>query len=268
MEQSEPGARTAIGLAGVQRDDVHRGAWLVAADAPWAPSQAFDAEVSLQESAPRGLVTRSRVRVHLGTAEVMARLHPRAPIGPGGRGIARVSLEAPVVARAEDRFVLRSYSPVTTIGGGRVLDPQPPRRRSVWPAGLDSRRPAERFRALLDRRPTGIRSAELPVLLGLPPVETRAVAQEEATVATVGDLWVRQATLAEIAARALSILKAYHRMHPSERGIPLETLRHGLRAPDACVWPAAWRRSPASSPGSREATPRSTASCGSWRRPN
>jgi selenocysteine-specific elongation factor len=235
LQQSEPGARTAIGLAGVAREDVHRGDWLVAADAAWLPSRAFDAEVALQADAPRSLVTRSRVRVHLGTAEVMARVHPRAPIEPGGRGIARISLEAPVVARAHDRFVLRSYSPVTTIGGGRVLDPQPPRRRTVWPTGLDSHRPGDRFRALLERRPTGIRSAELPVLLGVSPAETQTVAQAEASAAKVGDLWVREATLAEIGARALTILKAYHRAHPSERGIPLETLRRGLRAPEPLV---------------------------------
>src|SRR5207237_835759 len=140
-------------------------------DAPWVPALALDVEVALEPGAPRPLVTRSRVRVHLGTAEVMARLHPRAPIEPGGRGIARLSLEEPVVARADDRFVLRSYSPVATIGGGRVLDPQPPRRRTVWPAGLASRSAAERFPALLERRPAGVGTADLPILLGVPAPE-------------------------------------------------------------------------------------------------
>jgi len=235
LEQSEPGARTAVGLAGLARDDAHRGSWLVAADAAWLPSRALDAEIVLQPDAPRALLSRSRVRVHLGTAEVMARIHPRAPIPPGGRGLARISLEAPVVARADDRLVLRSYSPVTTIGGGRVLDPEPPRRRTVWPGGLDAVAPGERLPALLERRPTGVRSVELPILLGVPPAEAAALARAERGAVAVGDLWVRQATLADIGARAVSILKAYHKGHPSDRGIPLETLRHALRTPEPLV---------------------------------
>ena len=235
---SEPGARTAVGLAGVQRDDAHRGSWLVAADDPWVPVRALDVELRLQPSAPRPLVTRSRVRVHLGTAEVMARVHPRAPIEPSGRGLARLSLEQPVVARAEDRFVVRSYSPVTTIGGGRVLDPQPPRRRMVWPAGFGSPSPAERFAALLERRPAGIAVAELPILLGLPADEAASVARAEQGARLVGGLWASETTLRDIGTHALAALKAYHRRHPSDRGMPLETLRHGLRAPDTVVEPA------------------------------
>ena len=235
LDRSEAGARTAVGLAGVQRDEVRRGDWLVTADAPWLAAQAIDVELSLQETAPRALVTRSRVRVHLGTAEVMARVNPRAPIEPGERGLARLVLDAPLVARAGDRLVLRSYSPVSTVGGGRVLDPQPPRRRSVWPPGLAASLAAERFRALLERRPLGISSAELPLLLGVPPAEALNVAGAGPGVRSVGDLWVQDEVLAELGARALAALKAYHRGHPSDRGAPLETLRHGLRAPVALV---------------------------------
>jgi selenocysteine-specific elongation factor len=235
LAQSEPGARTAVGLAGVQRDDVRRGDWLVAADAPWMATLALDVQLSLEDTAPRPLLVRSRVRLHLGTAEVMARVSPRAPIEPGGHGLARLVLEAPVVARTGDRFVLRSYSPVTTIGGGRVLDPEPPRRRTAWPATLATSDPAERFRAMLERRPLGISSAQLPVLLGLPPADALAAARAEPAARLVGELWVRDGVLAEIGSRALAAIKAWHRAHPADRGVPLETLRHGLRAPAALV---------------------------------
>ena len=235
LEQSEPGARTALGLAGVTREDAHRGSWLVAAEAVWSPTEALDVELALQPDAPRPLVSRSRVRVHLGTAEVMARVQPRAPIEPGGRGLARLVLERPIVARGGDRLVVRSYSPVTTIGGGRVLDPDPPRRRAAWPSALGGRSPAERLPALLERRPAGIATAALPVLLGLPPAEAVAAARARTDIRLVGDRWVREATLRELGTRALASLKAYHRTHPSDRGMPLETLRHGLRAPEALV---------------------------------
>jgi len=233
LQQSQPGARTAVGLAGVQREEAQRGAWLVAADAPWAPVRAVDVELALGADAPRALTPRARVRVHLGTTEVMARVHPRAPIEPGGKGLARLALEGPIVARGGDRIVLRSFSPVTTIGGGRILDPSPPRRRSLWPSGLVEENPEARFAALLERRPSGVPAAEVPILLGLPPAEAAAVARSTPGLRQVGELWVREATLSALGAQALSQLKAHHRARPSDRGLSLETLRHGLRAPPA-----------------------------------
>jgi selenocysteine-specific elongation factor len=235
LDQSEPGARTAIGLAGIGREDAARGSWLVAADAPWQATRAVDVEVRLQATAPRPLALRSRVRVHLGTAEVMARVHPRAPIVPGGTGLARLALESPVVARAGDRIVIRSFSPVTTIGGGRVLDPFPPRRRMAWPAGLASDAPEERFAALLERRTAGLLTAELPLLLGIPAAEALAVARAARDARHAGEIWIKTATLHELADRAAAALKAFHRANPAERGMPLETLRHRLRAPDVAV---------------------------------
>src|SRR6185503_8957763 len=127
---SEPGARTAVGIAGVARDAVRRGQVLVRAGDPWQATSALDVELTLDSSAPKAFGPRTRVRLHLGTAEVLARVHPRSAIVPGGRGLARLALEAPVAARGGDRLVIRSYSPVTTIGGGVVLDPLPPPRRA------------------------------------------------------------------------------------------------------------------------------------------
>ncbi len=235
LSSSEPGARTAVGLAGVTREAAQRGSWLVAADAPWQATRALDVELRLQADAPRSLVLRSRVRVHLGTAEVMARVHPRTPITPGSGGLARLALEDPVVARAGDRLVLRSFSPVGTIGGGRVLDPLPPRRRTLWPAGLASEAASEHFAALLDRRPGGLLAAELPLLLGVPVADALAVARAHPGAQEVGDVWIRVEVLDEVTGRIVAALKAFHRANPAERGMPLETLRHGLRAPQPVV---------------------------------
>jgi selenocysteine-specific elongation factor len=235
VDRSEPRARTAVGIAGIERHALGRGDWLVTDELPWMPSSALDVEVALQLGAVRGLKSRTRIRLHLGTAEVMARILPRGPIEPGGRGIARLSLERPLVARGEDRFVIRSYSPVTTIGGGRVLDPLPPRRRSVWPAGLASRHPGERLRAALARRPDGIPADGLPVLLGLPPARAAEVAQTESSARLLGDHWVNGAVVEEVGTRALAMLRDYHRRHISDPGMPLETLRHSLRTRDIIV---------------------------------
>jgi selenocysteine-specific elongation factor len=232
---SEPGARTAVGIAGIERAAVARGDVLVTDELPWAAASALDVEILLQPRAARPLTGRTRVRVLLGTAEVMGRVHPRAPISPGETGMARLSLEKPLLARAEDRFVLRSYSPVTTIGGGRVLDPLPPRRRTLWPAGLASRDPGERFRSLLSRRPGGISAPMLPIALGLSRAAASTVARGESSARLLGDLWVTNVSIEQVGACALGLLKEYHRQHLSAAGMPLETLRHSLRAPDVVV---------------------------------
>lgn len=235
VDRSAPGARTAVGLSGIERSALGRGQVLVTDELPWAASSALDVEIALEPTATRRLSSRTRVRFLHGTAEVMARVLPRTSIEPGATGVARVSLETPLVARAEDRFVLRSYSPVTTIGGGRVLDPLPPRRRSSWPDGLASKDPGVRFRSLLQRRNGGIHAASLPIVLGLTPGVASAVARQESGARLLDQLWVTVETVKQVGARALTLLRDYHRQHPSDRGMPLETLRHVLRAPDVIV---------------------------------
>ena len=230
VERSLPRARTAVGIAGIDRHAIGRGDVLVTEDLAWSPTSALDVEISLVPSAPKPLTSRSRVRLHLGTAEIMARVLPQGAIEPGGRGMARLKLERPTLARAEDRFVLRSYSPVATIGGGRVLDPLPPARRSVWPSGLSSKDPAARLQAALLRHHEGISTESLPLLVGLPRVAATEIARNLVGARLLGNTWVRQESVEEASSRALSVLREYHRQHISEPGMPLETLRHSIGA--------------------------------------
>ena len=235
VQGSEPGQRTAVGIAGISRDRVARGSVLVAADDAWEPSAALDVELSLDPAAPRPLVHRTRLRVHLGTAETIGRTFPRTAIRPGERGLARLVLEAPVVARGGDRLVIRGYSPVCTIGGGVVLDPVPPIRRAIWPAGLAAADAGARLTALVERRPGGVRAPMLPVLLGVPAGGAHTLALGLPGLRPAGELWVTTALLQALGARSLDLLRHYHRENPIERGMPLETLRRRLRAPSPTV---------------------------------
>ena len=229
-DRSAPGARTALGLAGVDRADVRRGQIVAAADVPWVAAHRLDVLITPLAGTP-ALTSRQRVRLHLGTAEVMARATPREALADG-RIPARLRLEAPVAARGGDRFVLRSYSPVTTIGGGIVLDPDPPLRAGSWPDGLHAAAPEERLAALVARRAHGVTAASLPVLSGLRPGEAARAARAVRDVQQVGDRWIRQEALALARDRALAALAAYHTHQPAEVGMPLETLRRSLGAPD------------------------------------
>lgn len=233
VERSLPGARVAVGIGGVSRAGIGRGTVLVAEGTPWEPTSVLDVELSLDHTVSRPVVHRTRIRLHLGTAEVIGRVLPSASILPGTRGVARIALEEPVIARGGDRFVLRSFSPVTTIGGGVVLDPAPPARRARWLPGLDAPRPQERLVPLAARRAEGISVEQLPLLLGLPPADAARAAQRELRL--IADRWVTAELPERLERQSLEHLGRYHREHPLERGMPLETLRRSLRAPEAVV---------------------------------
>jgi selenocysteine-specific elongation factor len=123
--------------------------------------------------------------------------------------------------------VLRSYSPVVTIGGGVVLDPAPTPGRPRWPEGVADPAPVPRLRALVTRRPLGLELQSLPVVLGTPPRQTPRLIRESGMEATAGHLVsIEAVTGAE--ELALVQVAEYHRAHQAENGMPLETLRQVL----------------------------------------
>jgi selenocysteine-specific elongation factor len=223
-------ARTAIGLAGVERDRIRRGDSIVTDTFPWQATTAIDVRLAHVASAGKALRPRTRIRIHLGTQEVLARVYPKSPplLEPGDSATARLALEAPVVARGGDRLVVRSYSPVSAIGGGWILDPVPPRRRATWPKGLASSDPGTRVVALAQRRSGGIPDAQLPVLLGLSQAECRRVLAAVSTLIQAGNHWVERQAVARTKDVALTQVEDYHENSPSETGIPLQDLKARL----------------------------------------
>ncbi len=227
----KPGSRTAIGLAGLERAEIHRGDIAVSADAPWIVSRVLDVRVELASTAARPLRRRQRVRIHLGTGEWIGWISPRAAVAAGGSGVARLTVEQAIVARGGDRFVLRSFSPVSTIGGGEVLDPAPPLRGAAWLEQLTEPDLARRLGALVLRRRHGVAARALPVLVGLSPAECAAAAQADGALVRVGDHWIGGDSIASLAARVATIVSDYHGANAAEPGMPGETVRQALRVP-------------------------------------
>jgi selenocysteine-specific elongation factor len=230
VRESRPRARAAIGLAGIDRNLIRRGDVIVTDAMPWRPTSAIDVHVALSPGAPRALRPRTRVRIHLGTQEVLGRIYPRDPLEPGHAALARLALESDVVARGGDRFVVRSYSPVETIGGGWIVDPTPPGRRTIWPASLGSSDPATRLGALAARRAGGIAQGELPILLGLREPDCARVALGLSSLERAGDYWVDRTLVERAESRAAAQLDNYHRNNPADVGIPLQDLKSRLGA--------------------------------------
>lgn len=128
------GQRTAINLQGVNVEQVERGSVLAPAGRLRATSM-IDARLDLLKTAARPLTHRARVRLHHGTVEVMARVvilqseRAENAIEPGASALVQLRLEEPTSALPGDRFIIRSYSPQVTIGGGVVIDALPEKHR-------------------------------------------------------------------------------------------------------------------------------------------
>ena len=241
MEMVQTGERGAVNLAGVERGEVERGDLLVSPGI-FRPTSMFDARLRLLPSAPRELEQRTRVRLHLGTREVLARVQllDGDLLTPGEEGLVQLRLEAPVVAVWGDRFVIRRYSPALTIGGGTVLEPHPGRRRRVDAevlehlAGLEgegleqvlevrlraARGLLKRVRELVGE--LGLGTAKMEELLsGLEEsgrVERMQVENEECVL--------HAAVREEGEERIMAELEVFHRGNPLKSGLRREELRN------------------------------------------
>jgi len=131
------GNRLALNLVGIEKNALQRG-MVLAPPGKLFPTYMLDAHVELLEGAPAALKIQSPIRLHQGSSEIIGRFYPiggRREIKPGESGLAQIRLERPTTLCVGDRFILRRYSPMTTIGGGLVLDPIPLKTR-----GLKSRK--------------------------------------------------------------------------------------------------------------------------------
>ncbi len=137
QDASGLGRRTAINIHDVNKAELRRGQ-CAARPGFLLPTQRLDARLRLLQSAPRELKTRDRVRFHVGTDETIARvvLLEREKLLPGETMLAQFVLESPTTALYGDRFIIRTFSPLNTIGGGEVLDVSPARHKRFDEAAL------------------------------------------------------------------------------------------------------------------------------------
>ncbi len=180
VKQALAGQRTAVNLPQVESKDVERGAVAVRAGQLRSTSM-LDVELDLLAASPKALPARSKLLLHLGTAQVPAvvALLAKDDLPPGGRGYAQLRLARPVVALPGQRFILRGFTALPgrgqTAAGGRVLDVHPRRRRRSRPdalAGLEALAgsdPAARVAWLVEAAGfAGLSAAELFARTGLP----------------------------------------------------------------------------------------------------
>jgi selenocysteine-specific elongation factor len=242
VERSVAGSRTAVNLAGVDGHELARGDVLVRPGSV-ASSSMLDVELTLLAAA-RPLPDGARVRVHAASAEALARvrlLEP-GPLAPGASALAQLRLETSVAAGRHDPLVIRSYSPAMTIGGARVLDPRPPRRRPRDRPRLERLRSATASETALafveEAGGLGIEAASLAARLTLSVDALVAATAERPELVWLGDppaVVLARAALETLGVAALDAVAAYHVAEPLQPGMPREALRErafrGVPAP-------------------------------------
>ena len=231
--EAGPGRRTALALVGVDKDEIDRG-HVAVTGAGWAPTSTLDVALELLATVKKPLAVRTRIRVHLGTTEVLGRVAQVRAIAPGETSVARLLLERPLVARGGDRFVIRSFSPVTTIGGGVVLDPFPPRRPRVAERGLAAGQPpAERLARFVEEAGlAGVRVGDIAVRAGVLPSDvSTTIAAAGKGILFVGDVLVARRAISTEVDKLAAVVAAHHDEHPLDAGLSLQALRAGVSAP-------------------------------------
>jgi selenocysteine-specific elongation factor len=244
VETAEAGMRTAINFQGLEKAEVNRGDVIATPDA-LVPSYMIDVALHYLPSNPKALKNRSRVRFHAGTSEILGivALLDREELKPGESAIVQIRLETPVTLVKDDHYVVRSYSPVRTVGGGQVLNPIAPKHKStqvdiIRRLGELADAPVEQVVAhhVEAAGYGGCSFGELMLMANLPEKKLDRLLQGLMSQKTVVQIdrekrrYIHAAVFASLQKEMCDQLAAYHGKNPLKQGMPKEELKSRLPA--------------------------------------
>lgn len=239
MEQARAGQRTAVNLTGIEVEEVKRGSVVVTPNSV-EPSHRMDVRLLLLESAQKNLKNRARVRLYLGTDEILGRVRllDREEMEPKQETYVQLELEDQAIAGKGDRFVIRSYSPMRTIGGGTVIDPNAPKHKRFRPEVLEALAtkekgtPEELVEQFLAGKQGLYQVEDIAGGTGLAVPDIQSALDQlcaaKAVQSIAGDkknFFVAQQVYQNWAQEIQGMLKKYHQEYPLREGYPKEELR-------------------------------------------
>src|SRR5438132_9693082 len=237
LDVASPGSRVALNLTGVEKDELGRG-MVVVRPGTLAPVSVVSARVEVLGSASEAIAHDEAVKVHAGTAEVMARISllEGATLEPGATGWAQLRLAEPLAVAVGDRFVIRRPSPPETLGGGAVADISGARmRRRREAAAALERRSAPTPASRLHAAPTSPRTlVEAGARAGLDASVRDAAARElveSGRAVALADALLARESFEALATRVERTLAATHRRSPLRAGAPREEVRSSVSLP-------------------------------------
>ena len=236
-QQASAGERCALNVTGADVAQIHRGDWVVA-PAIHAPTQRLDVRLQLLAGETQPLKHWTPVHLHLGTADVTARIAIRrgASVAPGASAIVQVIADKPIAALNGDRFIIRDQSAMRTIGGGTVIDPfvastrRNAQARAAHLAALENADPAAALAALLAGAPAGVDLTQFERAMNLTP-DRAAQLTHKPEIAIVGKeqrVALPRTIVDGIKQSAVDALTRFHRESPQATGFEVSTLRKQL----------------------------------------
>jgi selenocysteine-specific elongation factor len=237
VKKAVAGQRTAVNIAGAEPGDLARGMVLTEPGILRA-TQTIDATLDLLPTSPVPLKHQMPVHFHAGTSEVEASIRllqdgtSSKPVPPGSRAYVRILLKHPVLLLPGDRFIIRMFSPVITIGGGSVLEiAPPPRMKRVATLKrlqtMETGSIRDRLALYVRESRFGLTAAELVTRTGWLQQEIDSNLDDGLLVVThqQQQIYVDREWAHGRVAKFREILKDYHRKNPLQPGLPKEELR-------------------------------------------
>lgn len=254
VETACAGQRVAVNLAGIKKEEVCRGDALVRPESVRA-SRMLDVRLDCLRDSARTILDGSRVHFYHGASVRLAKvaLLDRAALHAGESAYAQLRFTEEVAVKRGDRFVVRFYSPLETIGGGVVLDDVPVRHKrndgaviaslAVRERGSETERLAQALEGFDTALPT---AAELAAKLGTDETALRpllcALREQGKVLEPFAGRYLARSVLEKLTARGEALLAEYHEKNPLHAGMRLPELRRRLlRAADSAEWNALLR---------------------------
>ena len=233
IQTAYAGQRVAINLQGIDKDELQRGDTVVVPE-KLVPTRKLDAKVELLPNAPV-LKSKSLVHFHLGTSETTARviLFGTSELKAGENCYGQFRLQAPVIAMSGDRYIIRRFSPLDTIGGGAVLDPLSHRRShkegtedlSIFETGTLQEKIAVKVKR------AGIYGMKTALIEGWVKAEIPAIKDSVRTLKEKGslqqfeDILIHKAAFDSFRENVIGLLTGFHRKNPLKPGMLKEEIR-------------------------------------------
>lgn len=236
VNKATKGQRTALNISNLDKNEIGRGN-IIAKHNSLIESQIIDAKISLSNYTDIVLEHWNRVRVFHGTTEVLARIVPLDTkiIKKGDEAIVQLRLEEPIYCKLNDKFVLRSYSPVNTIGGGIVLETASKKHSPKDTEYIQKLEAKEKFQLkdmiyeFISRVNFGTTFEEIFSYTGQLNSEINKVLNDlinENRIILINDFYFADSSISILNKQLENILKEFHKNNPLEQGIPKEELRN------------------------------------------
>ncbi len=239
VEQAVAGQRTAINLSGVRKEDIRRGD-VIAAKGAVSVTGMLDVKLKIFDSSERMVLNNSRVHLYCGSKEVLTKviLMDRDALSAGEEAYVQFRLEEPIAVRRGDRFIIRFYSPIITIGGGQILDAVPEKHKRNRENVLEGFRMLEsgNISDIFVLKTGGHKFYSKELLLQelgmLPETGNREIERciEEGKLVELEDGTILAASKFQMMTdRLIQLLQEYHESNPLAEGMPKQELQSRLR---------------------------------------